>query len=167
MAKQDQADIATLRIGEARSLSLRAAIASSATAQAQISRSRAATAADNTFYVWRNQHLLPAYNRSIDFTSDVCVPAGKRSVIEVATATISVPNGEKVRLRMYVSLGSAVCGSDLSLAPQGQLRGRQILVATDSSRVYSDYLIEFNISRDNAQQEGDAFIAVSGYFTDE
>jgi hypothetical protein len=68
---------------------------------------------------------------------------------------------------MYVSLGSAVCGSDLSLALQGRLRGRQILVATDSSRVYSDYLIEFNISRDNAQQEGDAFIAVSGYFTDE
>jgi hypothetical protein len=169
MTKQNQAEFAALRMREptAPSLGRQAAIASSAAVQARVAQSFEETAAaENTFHVWRNQHLVPAHNRSIDFTNEVRVPAGKRAVIEVVTATISIPNGEDVRLRMYTSLGPAAYDIDLCLALQGQMRGRQILVATECRQVYSDYLIEFNVGRDNAQTEGDAFIGVSGYFTD-
>ena len=83
MTKQNQAEFAALRMREptAPSLGRQAAIASSAAVQARIAESFEETAAaDNTFHVWRNQHLVPAHNRSIDFTNEVRVPTGKRAV---------------------------------------------------------------------------------------
>jgi hypothetical protein len=67
---------------------------------------------------------------------------------------------------MYTSLGSTPSNLDLVLTPQGQVGGRQILVATHTVRVYSDHLIEFNVNRDNAQTEGDTFICISGFLID-
>jgi|ERR1700674_3320641 len=167
MAKQNQADIAAFPVPQWAAPSQRpqAARASSASVQAHVVQSREEPAVADGFHVGRNhQHLVPAFNLSIDFTDDVVVPAGKRAVIEFMTATISVPDGEAVHLRMRTSLGSTAYDTDLCLATQGQTSGRQILVAADCGPVYSDYLLEFNIGRDNTQTEGDAFIAVSGYF---
>jgi hypothetical protein len=121
---------------------------------------------ENAFHAWRNQHLTPSFNVGIDFTGAVNIPAGKRAVIELVTATISVPGGERARLRMFTSLGFAPSNLDFVLTPQGQVGGRELLVATHSVRVYSDHSIEFNVNRDNAQTEGDAFICISGYFID-
>ncbi len=121
---------------------------------------------DNAFHTWRDQHLTPSFNWAIDFTGAVNIPPGKRAVIELVTATISVPSGERARLRMYTSLGSAASNLDFVLTPQGQAGGRELLVATHSVRVYSDHQIEFNVNRDNAQTEGDAFICISGYLID-
>lgn len=58
---------------------------------------------------------------------------------------------------MYTSLGVAPSNLDFFLTPQGQVSGREMLVATHSVRVYSDHLIEFNVNRDNAQTEGRRF----------
>lgn len=121
---------------------------------------------ENAFHAWRDQHLTPSFNWLIDFANWCIPPAGKRAVIELITATISVPSKEWARLRMHTSLGSTPSNLDLALTPQGQVGGRQILVATHAVRVYSDHLIEFNVNRDNAQTEGDAFICISGFLID-
>jgi hypothetical protein len=121
---------------------------------------------DNAFHAWRDQHLTPSFNWALDFTGTVNIPTNKRAVIELVTASVSVPSGERARLRMYTSLGFAPSNLDFVLTSQGQAGGREILVATHSVRAYSDHLIEFNVNRDNAQTEGDAFICISGYFID-
>src|SRR5260370_2601728 len=121
---------------------------------------------DNAFHAWRDQHLTPSFNWLIDFTGTVNIPAGKRAVIELVTATVSVPSGERARLRMYTSLGFAASNLDFVLTPQGQVGGRELLVATHTVRVYSDHFIEFNVNRDNPNPEGDAFICISGYLID-
>jgi hypothetical protein len=121
---------------------------------------------ENAFHAWRDQHLTPSYNWLISFGSWGIPPAGKRAVIELVTASISVPSGEWARLRMYTSLGYTPSNLDLWLTAQGQVGGRQLLVATHAVRVYSDQLIEFNVNRDNAQTEGDAFICISGFLID-
>src|SRR5262249_45716649 len=115
---------------------------------------------------WHDQHLTPAFNSLINFTPTVNIPSGKRAVIELVTATIHVPAGEFARLRMFTSLGVTPSNLDFVLTPQGQVGGRQILICTHSVRVYSDHDIEFNVNRDNAQTEGDAFIGISGYLID-
>ncbi len=121
---------------------------------------------ENAFHAWRDQHLTPSFNWLISFGNWGIPPAGKRAVIELVTATISVPSGEWARLRMFTSLGFTPSNLDFVLTPQGQVGGRQVLVATHAVRVYSDQLIEFNVNRDNAQTEGDAFICISGYLID-
>ncbi len=121
---------------------------------------------DNAFHAWRDQHLTPSFNWAIDLTGMVNIPAGKRAVIELVTATISVPSGERARLRMNTSLGFVASNLDFVLTPQGQVGGRELLVATHTIRAYSDHLVEFNVNRDNAVTEGDAFVCVSGYLVD-
>ena len=118
------------------------------------------------FHAWREQPLTPSFNWCIDFTAEVNIPAGKRAVIELVTATITVPAGEKARLRLFTSLGMAPSNLDLTLTPQGTVLGKDELVATHTIRAYSDELIEFNVNRDNAQTEGNAFICISGYIVD-
>jgi len=121
---------------------------------------------DNAFHAWRNQQLTPSFNTFIDFSSWGIPPAGKRAVIELVTATISVPSGERARLRMFTSLGSVPSNLDFVLTPQGPVGGLELLSCTHSVRVYSDQLIEFNVNRDNGQTAGGAFICISGYVVD-
>jgi hypothetical protein len=121
---------------------------------------------DNAFHAWKEQHLTPSFNWEIDFANWGIISPGKRAVIELVTATISVPSGEWARLRMFTSLGYVPSNLDLFLTPQGQVGGQQILVATHLVRVYSDQLVAFNVNRDNAQTEGDAFICISGHLVD-
>jgi hypothetical protein len=104
---------------------------------------------------------------SINFNQDWGIPAsGKRAVIELVTATISVPQGERARLRLSTSLGTAASNLDFVLTPQGQVSDHDLLVATHMVRVYSDNLIEFNVNRDNAVTGGHALICISGYLVD-
>jgi hypothetical protein len=122
---------------------------------------------ENAFHAWRDQHLGPSFNTLISFASWGIPPAGKRAVIELVTAVVLVPHGEKARLRFYTSLGSVPSNLDLVLIPQGQLAGGQdVLTATHSLRAYSDSPVEFDVNRDNAQTEGDALICISGYLID-
>jgi hypothetical protein len=116
------------------------------------------------FHSWRDQHLTPSFNWEIDFTN--LIPNGKRAVIELVTAEINVPAGEWARLRLYTSLGAAPSNLDLFMVHQGTVGGHEILQATHSLRVYSDSTISFNVNRDNAVTEGDAFIGISGYLVD-
>jgi hypothetical protein len=119
------------------------------------------------FHAWREEPLPPSFNVIIDFNPAWGIPpSGKRAVIELRTATIHVPSGEFARLRMYTSLGSAASNLDLTLTPQGQVAGQQILMCTHAVRVYSDSLIEFDVNRDNPQTTGSAFICISGYLID-
>jgi hypothetical protein len=147
-------------------LSQGAATASTAPIKTHVTQRCEECRVDSAFHAWHDQHLTPSFNWLIDFTNTVNIPAGKRAVIELVTATISVPSGESARLRMYTSLGFAPSNLDLFLTPQGVVGGRQVLVATHTLRVYSDHSIEFNVNRDNAQTEGDAFICISGYLID-
>lgn len=121
---------------------------------------------DNAFHAWRDQHLAPSFNTFVDFSTWGIPPAGKRAVIELVTTTIYVPSGERARLRLFTSLGSTPSNLDFVLTPQGQVGGQEILVGTHSIRAYSDHLIEFNVNRDNASTEGDAFICISGHLID-
>lgn len=143
-----------------------AAIGERAVVKTQVAQQCKDCRVENAFHAWRDEHLTPSFNSFINFSSWGIPPAGKRAVIEFVTATLYVPSGERARLRMYTSLGSVASNLDLVLTPQGQVSGREILVATHSIRVYSDQLIEFNVNRDNAQTEGDAFICISGYIID-
>lgn len=122
----------------------------------------------HSFHAWRDQHLTPSFNWLIDFNPNWGIPpAGKLAVIELVTATVLVPQGEWARLRMFTSLGQAASNLDLVLTRQGQIAsGQDALVATHTIRAYSDGTIEFNVNRDNAQTEGDAFICISGYLVD-
>lgn len=119
--------------------------------------------AGTAFHAWRDQHLDPSFNTSVDFASWGIPPAGKRAVIELVTASILVPAGEQARLRMNTSLGSTPSNIDLVLTPQGVVGGNEVLVGTHTIRAYSDRMIEFNVNRDNAQTGGSAFICISGY----
>jgi len=141
-----------------------APIASMPAVKTQVSQKCHECRVENAFHAWRDQHLTPSFNWEIDFPG--IIPPGKRAVIELVTATIIVPTGEWARLRVGTSLGSVPSNLDLFLTPQGQVGGRQVLVATHTLRVYSDNLIGFNVNRDNAQTEGDAFICISGYLID-
>jgi hypothetical protein len=123
-------------------------------------------AARTAFQAWHSADLSPAYNYEIDFGDWNLIPSGKRAVIELVTASISVPEGESARLRMYTSLGTTPGNFDLALEPQGVAGGQQTLVATHALRAYSDQLIAFNVSRDNATTPGEALIAISGYIAD-
>jgi hypothetical protein len=167
MPTQKQADIDRPRVREAvPGPGQKAVMTSTPVVKTHVAQPCKECRVDNAFHAWRDQHLTPSFNWSIDFTGTVGIPVGKRAVIELVTATISVPSGERARLRMYTSLGVAPSNLDFFLTPQGQVSGREILVATHSVRVYSDHLIEFNVNRDNAQTEGDAFICISGYLID-
>jgi hypothetical protein len=110
--------------------------------------------------------VTPAFNDEIDLGGPNFVPAGKRAVIELVTATISVPDGEWARLRMFTSLGQAAGNFDLALVHQGVLNGKAQLVATHTLRAYTDGLLSFNINRDNPETAGEAFVCVSGYLAD-
>jgi hypothetical protein len=123
---------------------------------------RAATA----FHAWHDVELTPSFNTLVSFADYRIPPAGKRVVIELVTAQVSVPAGEWARLRMYTSLGTTPSNIDLFLTPQGTVSGQTIYVATHSIRAYSDGLIEFDISRDNARTSGHALICISGYLPD-
>ena len=121
----------------------------------------------SAFHAWREEALQPSFNVFINFNPAWGIPpAEKRAVIELVTATIHVPQGEFARLRMFTSLGSTPSNLDLTLTPQGQVGGQQILMCTHKVRVYSDSMIEFNVNRDNAQTTGTAFICISGYLVD-
>lgn len=123
--------------------------------------------AQEAFHAWRDEDLEPGFNTSIDFSVWGIPPAGKRAVIELVTASIEVPAGERARLRLFTSLGTTASNLDLVLTPQGHdSSGRDVLVATHAIRAYSDNLIEFNVNRDNAQTQGHVFICISGYLAD-
>ncbi|HKO96521.1 MAG TPA: hypothetical protein VJU86_06005 [Pyrinomonadaceae bacterium] len=123
---------------------------------------RAATA----FHAWRSVTMPPSWNMGVHFSIAGIPAPGKRAVIELVTATITVPAGEKARLRMFTGLGQAASNLDFVLTSQGIVSGKEVLVATHSVRVYSDNLIDFNVNRDNPQTPGDAFICISGYLVD-
>jgi hypothetical protein len=122
--------------------------------------------ARTAFHAWRDANLSPSFNTGINFSPWGIPPAGKRAVIELITATITVPAGEKARLRLFTSLEQAASNLDITVTPQGQVAGKDLLVATHCVRVYSDGLINFNVNRDNAQTSGRAFICISGYLVD-
>ena len=115
--------------------------------------------AKHAFHEWRSQTLTPAFNYGINFT----IPANRRLVIELVTASISVPIGELARLRMFTGLGQSPSNLDFVLTPQGISGGQQNLVGTHCVRAYADSLLAFNINRDNALTTGSALICVSGY----
>lgn len=122
--------------------------------------------AQTAFHYWKDQPMTPSFNWEIDFTGLVNVPAGKRAVVELVTATIQVPAGEWARLRMFTSLGFAASNLDLTVTAQNAPGKPSILMATHPLRAYSDHLIAFNVNRDNATTSGDAFICISGYLVD-
>jgi hypothetical protein len=108
---------------------------------------------------WRTSYLPPSFNVSVAFKP----PAGKRFVIELVTAIISVPPGENARLRMFTSTGLYTGNIDLVLTFQGLSGGMAAWMATHSLRAYTDGYLEFNVNRDNESTKGQAFICVSGY----
>jgi hypothetical protein len=123
-------------------------------------------AARTAFQAWHSAELVPSFNVEIDFGDWDLIPAGQRAVIELVTATISVPDGEWARLRLFTSLGSTAGNFDFTLTEQGVVGGKRQLVATHPLRVYSDKLIAFNVNRDNAATTGDASICISGYLAE-
>jgi len=121
----------------------------------------------SAFQYWREQTLTPSFNWEIDFSGLVNIPAGKRAVIELVTATIEVPGNESARLRLYTSLGTAPSNLDLTMERQSAAGAANAqFMATHALRVYSDQLVAFNVNRDNATTAGSAFICISGYLAD-
>jgi hypothetical protein len=114
------------------------------------------------FQTWQDVPLPPGWNIAVEFAK--VVPQGKRGVIELVTASISVPAGEWASLRMYTTLGGGPTSQiDLFLTFQGNSFGQSNYVVTHSLRAYTDNAIAFNINRDNGTTSGSAFICLSGY----
>jgi hypothetical protein len=114
------------------------------------------------FHTWQDVPLPPGWDITADFAK--VVPQGKRAVIELVTASISVPAGEWASLRMYTTLGSGPTSQiDLFLTFQGNSFGKANYIVTHSLRAYTDTGISFNINRDNGTTSGSALICVSGY----
>jgi hypothetical protein len=113
----------------------------------------------NAYHAWKSANLPASFNHMISFN----IPAGRRFVIELVTASIGVPAGETARLRMFTGLGASPSNVDLFVTPQGFFGGKAQFVATHALRAYTDSLLEFNINRDNGFTTGDVLIAVSGY----
>jgi hypothetical protein len=113
----------------------------------------------SAFQAWHDANLTPSWNYMLSFS----MPAGKRLVIELVTATIQVPAGESARLRMYTGLPSGPSNLDLFVTPQGVVNGQAFYVATHYLRSYTDGFLEFNINRDNPFTPGYALICVSGH----
>jgi|GEM_PF-6107059 len=111
-------------------------------------------------------NMPPGFNSGTKLSVAGIPAAGKRAVIELVTATITVPAGEKARLRLCTSLGPFASNLDLVLIPQGIVAGQDVLVATHSLRVYTDNLIQFYVNRDNPQTPGTGFVCISGYLVD-
>jgi hypothetical protein len=111
---------------------------------------------------WRDTNLTPSFNYEINFS----LPSGKRLVVELVTATIEVPAGESVRLRMFTGIGMTAGNFDLVVVAQGLAGGQAIWTATHSLRTYADSLLAFNINRDNAMTPGSALVCVSGHIVD-
>jgi hypothetical protein len=151
---------------EARPSDMPASASTRAPIRSSVSQSCEDCRAATAFHAWRDTHLPASFNEAVNFSGTPTIPSGKRAVIELVTATISVPAGERARLRLFTSLGFAPSNLDLTLVSQGQVGGQEILIATHTLRVYSDGLIEFNVNRDNAVTEGNAFICISGYLVD-
>jgi hypothetical protein len=119
--------------------------------------------ATTAFQAWHSVDMTPSPSWGISFANWKIVPKGKRAVIELVTARITVPSGEWARLRMFTSLGTVVSNLDLFLTFQGDASGKAIYAATHSIRAYTDNEINFDIERDNATTRGSALICVSGY----
>jgi hypothetical protein len=121
----------------------------------------------HAFQYWREQTLTPSFNWEIDFSRLVNIPAGKRAVLELITATIEVPGSESARLRLFTSLGTAPSNLDLTMERQSAAGATTAqFMATHALRVYSDQLVSFNVNRDNAVTTGSAIICISGYMAD-
>jgi hypothetical protein len=121
--------------------------------------------ATTAFQAWHSVDMTSSANWGISFADWKIVPKGKRAVIELVTARITVPSGKWARLRMYTSLGTVASNLDLFLTFQGDASGQAIYVATHSIRAYTDNEINFEIEieRDNATTRGSGLICVSGY----
>jgi hypothetical protein len=119
--------------------------------------------ATTAFQAWHSVDLSPSFNVGVSFADWKIVPKGKRAVIELVTAQITVPSGEWARIRMYTSLGSVPSNLDLFLTFQGNVSGNAIYDATHSLRAYTDSDVDFDINRDNATTSGSALICISGY----
>ena len=116
----------------------------------------------NAHAIWGFVNLIPAWNGAINFS----VPAGKRYVIESITATINVPDGENVRLRLATGIGIHTSNMDLVVIPQGVVLGQAVFVATHALKAYADSLLRIFIARDNPNTKGYAFACFSGYLID-
>lgn len=135
--------------------------------RAKVSKGCEDCRAQEAFHRWHSAHMGPGFNWSVSFNNLGIPPAGKRVVIELVTASILVPHGERARLRLFTSLGQTAANLDLVLTPQGQqASGQDVLVGTHAIRAYTDNLLECNVNRDNPQTEGEAFICISGYLVD-
>jgi hypothetical protein len=98
------------------------------------------------------------------------VPAGKRLVVEHASATAFVPVGQKVRMFLVSRLNSQLTSEALVATPQGIIdNGRDVFVASHPVRLYAgsgDFVRAVAIRSDSAVN-GFVFFSVAGYLIDE
>ena|SRR5215211_3068334 len=125
--------------------------------------------AQNAFQKCLEDDLEPGFEVPFNFE----IPDGKRLVIELITAQVLVPAGERARLRLVTYSGTDVYKFDLALTSQGRVGGQaEVLVATHAIRAYADKHpspnedFQVNVNRDNKETPGHALICVSGYLVD-
>ena len=124
--------------------------------------------AQNAFQKCLEEDLEPGFEVPFNFE----IPDGKRLVIELVTAQVLAPAGERARLRLVTHSDADVYKFDLALTSQGQVGGLDVLVATHAIRAYADNRpsasedFQINVNRDNEVTPGHALISVAGYLVD-
>ena len=166
MAKQGKQKSAAAPVRGASRMSARRGTRSRAKVRTAKARKCEDCRAATAFQAWHSVSIASTLNTDLSFADWKIIPTGRRAVIELVTAQITVPANEWARLRMYTSLGGVSSNIDLYLAFQGNATGNAIFTATHSLRAYSDSQIEFNINRDNGTTAGSALICISGYIAD-
>jgi hypothetical protein len=96
------------------------------------------------------------------------VPAGKRLVVETASANAAVPAGQKVTVNLATTGGGLGGRAWLALAAQGSISGLDRYTAAQPLRMYADSgtPVTFQAVRSDVTATASLNFAVAGYLVD-
>ena len=104
------------------------------------------------------------FSDAVSFT----VPAGKRFVVEQASAVADMPTGQRVSANVTTTGGGLNGRSWLALASQGAISGFDRYTTTQPTRMYADAstTVSFQASRSDASSSASLNFSVTGYLVD-
>lgn len=129
---------------------------------------RAAQGADDLKQPYQRLLVMPLdpgkFSESVSFT----VPVGKRLVVEQASASASMPTGQKVTVNVATTGGGLNGRAWLALAAQGAISGSDRYAAAEPLRMYADSgtAVTFQAARSDASATASLNFSIAGYLVE-
>jgi hypothetical protein len=126
---------------------------------------RASQGADDLKQPFQNMIVLTLDAAEFNDTISFSVPAGKRLVIEQASATAAMPVGQKVTVSIATMGGGLNGRAWLALTGQGAISGFDRYTTTQSLRMYADAgtAVTFQATRSSSASTATLNFSVTGY----